>query len=317
MNYIIDRPLAKQAARNCMRTARVSPYQIALVLVLIFIAFSAFNQLMTNLFGIPYYVEYPPGYGYYLTVKMPSGINWFVTIFIGLVQPILMGGFYTYCLAVRRGKEMPVTTLFDGFSIAGKIILLQIVMSIFFFLWSLLLFIPGIIAMYRYRFAMYNLVENPDLGILEAINMSKAQTAGYKWQLFVLDLSFLGWWILSLFTMGLLNIWLYPYYYLTDIAFYDTICANKGISPTGQSFQQNGPSGGNPPQGPAHYDYDWNHQNSSWNAAPPQQTPPAQAPRPEQPPQQQDSSAQSGSAPQQPEEPWERKSDQDPWDRSK
>ena len=75
---------------------------------------------------------------------------------------------------------MPLTTLFDGFSIAGKVILLEIVASIFIFLWSLLFIIPGIIAIYRYRFALYNLLENPDLGLLEAINLSKEQTYGYK-----------------------------------------------------------------------------------------------------------------------------------------
>ena len=290
---MVDRPLAKQAARNCMRTARVSPYQISLLLVVITIAMSAFEQFMINLFGIPYYVEYG---GYYITTLMPSGINWFVTIFISLVQPILMGGFYTYCLAVRRGKEMPVTTLFDGFSIAGKIILLQIVMGIFVFLWSLLLVIPGIIATYRYRFAMYNLVENPDLGILEAINMSKAQTAGYKWQLFVLDLSFLGWWILSAFTMGLLCIWLYPYYYLTDIAFYDTIRAQKGMSGSGGQQNWQPPHNGGPT--PGQYDYDWNHSGSSWSSAPQNgaqtQTPPQNGTLPPQEP--------GGEAPSQPAE---------------
>ena len=57
--------------------------------------------------------------------------------------------------------------------------------------------IPGIVASYRYRFAMYNLLENPDLEILEALNMSKQQTFGYKGQLFVLDLSYLGWGLLA------------------------------------------------------------------------------------------------------------------------
>ena len=167
----VDRPLAKQAARNCMRTARVSPYQISLLLVVITIAMSAFEQFMINLFGIPYYVEYG---GYYITTLMPSSINWFITIMVSLLSTVLRAGFVLYCLGVRRGKEMPMTTLFDGFSIAGKVILLEIVTSIFVFLWALLLVIPGIIAMYRYRFALYNLLENPDMGILEAINLSKA-----------------------------------------------------------------------------------------------------------------------------------------------
>ena len=244
----VDRPLAKQAARNCMRTARVSPYQISLLLVVITIAMSAFEQFMINLFGIPYYVEYG---GYYITT---------------LLSTVLSAGFALYCLGVRRGKEMPMTTLFDGFSIAGKVILLEIVTSIFVFLWALLLVIPGIIAMYRYRFALYNLLENPDMGILEAINLSKAQTYGYKWQLFVLDLSFLGWIFLSFFTFGLLYLWLGPYMLLTDIAFYDTIRAQKGMSGSGGQQNWQPPHSGGPT--PSQYDYDWNHGGSSWSSAP-------------------------------------------------
>jgi hypothetical protein len=57
---------------------------------------------------------------------------------------------------------------------------LSILQSVFIFLWSLLFVIPGIIAAYRYRFAMYNLCENPDLIIVESLDMSKRQTEGYK-----------------------------------------------------------------------------------------------------------------------------------------
>ena len=79
---------------------------------------------------------------------------------------------------------------------------------IFIFLWSLLFIVPGIIAAYRYRFALYNLCENPEMGVMEALNMSKAQTLGFKGQLFVLDLSFIGWYLLSGLTAGILLIWL-------------------------------------------------------------------------------------------------------------
>ena len=133
---------------------------------------------------------------------------------------ILQAGFTTYCLAIRRGKEMPLSTLFDGFSIAGKLILLEIVMGVFIFLWTLLFIVPGIVAAYRYRFAILNLCENPEIGVMEAIKMSKAQTAGFKWQLFVLDLSFIGWGLLASLTLGILNIWLLPYMAQSNIAFF-------------------------------------------------------------------------------------------------
>ena len=88
---------------------------------------------------------------------------------------------------------------------------------------------PGIIAAYRYRFALYNLCENPEMGVMEALNMSKAQTLGFKGQLFVLDLSFIGWYLLSGLTAGILLIWLAPYRMQTEMGYFQQIKAAKGI----------------------------------------------------------------------------------------
>ena len=96
----------------------------------------------------------------------------------------------------RERSEYAV--LFDGFSFTGKIIALNIVINLFVFLWSMLFVVPGFIAYYRYRFALYNLYENPDMDIMEALNLSKRQTQGYKMELFKLDLSYMGWILLSM-----------------------------------------------------------------------------------------------------------------------
>ena len=61
----------------------------------------------------------------------------------------------------------------------------------------MLFIIPGIIAAYSYRFAPYNLYENPGISVMEALDMSKRQTMGYKGQIFTLDLSYLGWTLLA------------------------------------------------------------------------------------------------------------------------
>ena len=84
---IIDRPQANQAAKNCMRTARISPYQIGLVYILILLALSFFDSFMTQMFGTVYYLDA------YNTVLMPSGINWFISILVGLISLILQAGF--------------------------------------------------------------------------------------------------------------------------------------------------------------------------------------------------------------------------------
>lgn len=121
----------------------------------------------------------------------------FVYILTLLAAQVLSAGFVLYCMRVREERRAEFTCLFDGFSFAGNVILLQILIFFFTFLWSLLFMIPGIVAGYRYRFALFNLCQHPEMSPLEALEMSKAQTYGYKGQLFMLDVSYLGWFLLS------------------------------------------------------------------------------------------------------------------------
>ena len=174
MAELINRRALKAQTRETLRDAQVSPKAItALYLALV---------LLMNL------VDSFTG----------SGVrSSFVSILITLLGMVLEAGFVLYCMAVRRGERAEFLTLFDGFSFAGKVIGLCLLKYIFIFLWSLLFTIPGIVAIYRYRFALYNLYEDPELSVFEALDMSKRQTRGYKGQLFALDLSYLGWGVLA------------------------------------------------------------------------------------------------------------------------
>lgn len=78
-------------------------------------------------------------------------------------------------------------------------------------LWSLLFIIPGIVKSYSYSMMFFVIAENPELGPLKAMNLSKALTRNHKADLFVLDLSFLLWHVLSLCTSGILYLWTAPY----------------------------------------------------------------------------------------------------------
>ena len=124
-------------------------------------------------------------------------LSTFLSILTGLVSMVLSGGFAMYCMAVRRGERAEFFTLFDGFSMAGKLILLTLLQSVTIALFSMLFLIPGIVAAYRYRFALYNLYENPEISALQAMRMSHKQTTGYKMQLFRMDMSYLGWFLLA------------------------------------------------------------------------------------------------------------------------
>lgn len=110
-------------------------------------------------------------------------------------------------------------------------------MAVKTFLWMLLFFVPGLIAMYRYRFAYYNILVNPSLSASEAIRLSCRQTSGMKGQLFVLDLSFLGWvllpdilsnffsWVglypLAILTPIAVQVWVMSYMTLCDLAYFE------------------------------------------------------------------------------------------------
>lgn len=181
MAAIIDRPRMKAESREILSSAQVSPR----TMVLLYQGISLVLNLIYVLAG---------GYRPLPEATLP-GI--FANVLTNLLSLVLAAGFSLYCMTVRRGQRAELLTLFDGFSFAGKIVGLYIIEYIFISLWSLLFVVPGVIAAYRYRFAVLNLCENPDLGIFEALNLSKAQTPGYKGQIFMLDLSYFGWMLLA------------------------------------------------------------------------------------------------------------------------
>lgn len=184
-----NRPALKAEARALLRTAQVGPKR-----------FTALYLLITELLSLFLFIVIPR-----VTMNLTLSIgetgssmfSLFLTILFSLLTAILGVGFILYCMTIRKGERAGYLTLFDGFCLVGKLIGLFLLTSLLVFAWSMLFLIPGIIASYRYSFALYNLLENPNLGILEAIDMSKRQTMGYKGQLFMLDLSYLGWGVLS------------------------------------------------------------------------------------------------------------------------
>jgi len=175
MFQLIDRRQLKADVKALLADAQVSPK----AMVALYIGLSLLLNLLTSF----------------------SDTNGFLTTFINiltmLMNYLLTAGFILYCMAIRRGERAEFLTLFDGFSFVGKLIALHIVILALIWMWSLLFVIPGIIAAYRYRFALYNLYENPGIGVMEALEMSKRQTFGYKAQLFMLDLSYFGWALLA------------------------------------------------------------------------------------------------------------------------
>lgn len=103
---------------------------------------------------------------------------------------------------------------------------------LFQFLWTLLFIIPGIIKFYSYFMVPYILADNPNIGYKRALKLSMDMTNGYKGKIFVLQLSFIGWYLLGLICCGIGILFVNPYYQATVAEMYGTVRKNaveKGI----------------------------------------------------------------------------------------
>lgn len=150
-----------------------------------------------------------------------AGIGLLYTIFVGNIIALGNKGWF---LRYWRG-ELPTTgELFSSFRIYKPALTTMLVKNIYTFLWSLLFVIPGIVKAYSYSMTEYILYENPNLSANEAITLSRKLTDGSKGDLFIFDLSFLGWNLLNVFTFGLLGIfYTQPYYNTAHAAVYQAL----------------------------------------------------------------------------------------------
>ncbi|MBQ8170265.1 MAG: DUF975 family protein [Bacteroidales bacterium] len=99
----------------------------------------------------------------------------------------------------------------------------MLLVGVFTFLWTLLLIIPGIIKSLAYSMTPFILKDYPELSANQAINLSMKMMEGRKFDLFYLYLSFIGWGILAIFTLGIGYLWLMPYMYTSTAAFYQNV----------------------------------------------------------------------------------------------
>lgn len=126
-------------------------------------------------------------------------------------------------------KRAYVSDLFSQFNQFGNGFCLQLLTGLFKALWGLLFIIPGIIAGYRYAMAPFIQAEHPEYTASESINASKELMYGHKFELFCLDLSFIGWSILCIFTLGIGGLFLAPYVAASRAAFYRQLCPAQNI----------------------------------------------------------------------------------------
>ena len=146
-----------------------------------------------------------------------------VVAYIPLGALICTGPFtLSYIIIIKKAysKETPeFGQLFSGFSKFVEAFLTYLIETIFLFLWFLLLIIPGIIKSYSYAMTFY-ILEDEGIAYTEAITKSRQMMNGYKWRLFCLHLSYIGWIILCILTLGILYLWVGPRMTAADYNFY-------------------------------------------------------------------------------------------------
>ncbi len=144
--------------------------------------------------------------------------------------PMIYGVGY-YFLKRYRGDQNSIKDLFGGFCNYLAVLGTGLQMLIQIVLWSILLYIPGVIKMYAYSMTFYIMIDNPEMKYTAAIAESRRIMKGNKMRLFMMSLNFLMWTILSAFTLGIALLWVIPYMQTTMAAFYEEVKAAAGPTP--------------------------------------------------------------------------------------
>lgn len=216
----------KQRARYLLATTRPHPCLVTLALL----AFGwIVNYLAQKIGGQPILVDLNAveALDFRNMVRIDLANTEFVPtailIAFQLVIIILSFGYTGYLLRVVRGESSGVGNLLDGFGIAGRAIVLTIFIDVLVALASALLFVPGVILSYAYAMARRLQMDHPDWSPVRCMRESRYMMRGHKWDLFVLQLSFLGWLILA--TIPGVSVFVKPYVALTETVFYENLRA--------------------------------------------------------------------------------------------
>ena len=142
-------------------------------------------------------------------------------------MPVTVGFYYSLCALYTYSDARLVQYIVNyGFKYYGRTIGGMLLVVVFTFLWSLLFVIPGIVKGYSYALTPYILIDDPQISIRDAVRKSQRMMSGQKFNLFYLQLSFIGWWILSILTGGIGFLWLTPYFTTSMAAFYRNLRDN-------------------------------------------------------------------------------------------
>lgn len=146
-----------------------------------------------------------------------------------LLFPAMVGYMNAFRTLYETGDNKLTTNLFHfGFGNWAHVAWGYFLMFVKTMLWTLLFIVPGIIKSFAYVMTPFILVEHPEMKAIDAIHLSQDMMRGHKFDYFYLLLTFIGWGILAVLTLGLGFLWLLPYMMTTMAAFYNDLKKEKG-----------------------------------------------------------------------------------------
>lgn len=140
-----------------------------------------------------------------------------------LISLPLEWGFCVFFLNLIRQQDIRIERLFDGYKDFVRVFLTEFLVALAVFVGILLLIVPGIILALMFSQAEYIIKDDKEIGCVDAMQQSAAMMQGHKWEYFVLVLSFIGWAILSVLTLGIGFLFLAPYYQTTMAHYYEDL----------------------------------------------------------------------------------------------
>jgi len=210
----------KQTAKEKLKGFYWQAFLVSLILI---ITGGSHNRLDLSSSGSSTGTNGGGEFAFELIVIAFLGILIFVAlrIFVGYILEV---GGRKYFIEFSRGNSQ-ISYLLQYFDkkYYKNIITTLLFRGIYIFLWTLLLIIPGIIKMYEYRFVPYIIAENPELDHNQVLNLSSEMTAGQKLDILILDLSFLGWFLLGALFFGIGVLFVQPYYDAVNAELYQKL----------------------------------------------------------------------------------------------
>lgn len=191
------------------------------------------------------------GNGYHYESMLPfvtqtftpvMGILLLWTLILLIIGGATTIGYARFNLSLVDRREASFHQLFSEYDRLPRSIAMYILRALYIFLWGLLLVIPGIIASYRYAMTPFIMAEDRDIDANAAITLSKEMMKGFKGELFYLHLTFLGWALLSAFTLGIGYLWVGPYIKAAESVFYREVSRSywernpQNYRPSGDGF---------------------------------------------------------------------------------